>query len=464
VIVFVGKFLFANLFLGLLAQSYAQVSLDSRHQAALERSRLKRLTQLANINHQTATQLQNEQLTENPLRSRKRIDKPRATKTQVQGQMNAASVAPDDGGDEAMDENVARKLVRKDLPLLFMEPKTSIRRYCFRILNRKELEASVLVAITLNALCSALTTMHPGLLQQVIARHAEYVLSGIFSMELILRIVAYHPRALLQSNWNLLDAVLVLSTSIALCLTVSPPHLQPFVLPISPQLLRTARTVRAARLIQFAPAVLGALSEALPRMMTLILLCLIGFFGCASMGVSMLSHLCLLGGEATDDSNNALRCMLVNDEGKLHSHTNFRNMLMSLLTLVRFSTGDGWVEAMHRSALVSYDFPRKSDAVQRAASALNRYHNSSSPAAKVASLQEARLHLPGCIRGSEIRELQKLGEINCSAYSFGARIEVPCQGTCGTNLAKFIIPLFSIISTFLLLNLSAGRNCHKSAS
>lgn len=75
VIVFVGKFLFANLFLGVLAQAYAQVSLDSRHQAAFRRSHLIRLTQLANINHQTATLIQNKELTFNPLKNRKHIEK-----------------------------------------------------------------------------------------------------------------------------------------------------------------------------------------------------------------------------------------------------------------------------------------------------------------------------------------------------------------------------------------------------
>lgn len=73
-----------------------------------------------------------------------------------------------------------------------MEPKTSIRLFCFRILMLKQLEATVLVAITLNALCSALTTVQPRILQQEINGHTEHVLSSIFSKELILRIVAYH--------------------------------------------------------------------------------------------------------------------------------------------------------------------------------------------------------------------------------------------------------------------------------
>ena len=90
----------------------------------------------------------------------------------------------------------------------------------------------------------------------------------------------------------------------------------------------------------------------------------------------MLSNICLLGDE-TLSGDNALRCTLVNDEGKLLPHSNFRNILMSLLTLVRFSTGDGWVEIMHRSALVSHDFPREKDAVKLAARALARYQNSS---------------------------------------------------------------------------------------
>ena len=344
----------------------------------------------------------------------------------------------------------------RDLPLLFVEPKTSIRRFFFRVLQRKELEAVVLVSILLNAGCSGLITLKPSWQQQQIASHAEVVLSGVFSLELMIRLTAYHPRAFLQSYWNVLDCVLVLSTIAAVCLTATPSHLRPFEVPISPQLLRTARTFRAARLIRFSPAVMASLAEALPKMLTLILLCLIVLFGCASMGVSMLSNICLLGDE-TLSGDNALRCTLVNDEGKLLPHSNFRNILMSLLTLVRFSTGDGWVEIMHRSALVSHDFPREKDAVKLAARALARYQNSSRSADERRGwLKEARMHLAGCVREDEMRQLQQLGAIDCSAYSFGVEIKVPCQGTCGTNLSKFAIPAFSLISTFLLLNLSAA--------
>lgn len=159
--------------------------------------------------------------------------------------------------------------------------------------------------------------------------------------------------------------------------------------------------------------------------------------------------------EINDD--NTLRCRLVDDRGKLPMNSNFRNILMSLLTLVRFSTGDGFIEIMHRSALVSHDFPRTQGAVERAAFALRRHKNMSATAReRDAALREARLHLPGCVKGSEMKELQRLGGLSCLSYSFGESIEVPCQGTCGTNVAKFVVPIFSLIATFLLLNLSAA--------
>jgi len=181
-----------------------------------------------------------------------------------------------------------------------------------------------------------------------------------------------------QSAWNCLDCVLVLATAAASALVASPPHMQPVEFPISPQLLRTARAFRAARLIQFAPAVMVALAEALPKMLTLLGLCLIVFFGCASMGVSMLSNLCLFDDEMEGD--NALRCRLVEDDGKLPMHSNFRNTFMALLTLVRFSTGEGWLEIMHRSALVSHDFERSGpDAVAQAAPLLRVYRNHTAP-------------------------------------------------------------------------------------
>lgn len=201
-----------------------------------------------------------------------------------------------------------------------------------------------------------------------------------------------------------MDMVLVMGTALSVCLEATPD--MPFQSPVSLQLLRTARIFRAARLIQFAPAVMKALSEALPKMMTLILLCSLILFGCSSMGVSMLSNVCLIGDEIAE-GDNALRCLLVNENGKLPQYSNFRNILMSLLTLMRFSTGDGWIEIMHRASLVSHDFPRPVDAVEQAARALNVYRNaSSSGELKKQSLKVARDFLPGCVTGPDVQSYQ----------------------------------------------------------
>jgi hypothetical protein len=143
---------------------------------------------------------------------------------------------------------------------------------------------------------------------------------------------------------------------------------------------------------------------------------------------------------------------------------------------------------------VSADFPRQPDAVRLAATALRLYHNASVVAssklssladkqAVVSSLQELRTHLPGCIRVSEsvcvcvaafvrissplsvsaytpvcecFSVLQELGLINCSTASFEGQVQVPCLGTCGTNLAKLTIPAFSLLASFLLFNMSAA--------
>ena len=103
----------------------------------------------------------------------------------------------------------------------------------------------------------------------------------------------------------------------------------------------------------------------------------------------------------------------------------------------------GWVEIMYRSSLVSFDFPRPEDSINLAARALKKYKNASlTLAMREEGLQEAKRYLPGCVRGDEIRSLQKLGVLKCTAVSFTEEIEVPCESTCGTNLTKFVIPAF----------------------
>jgi hypothetical protein len=80
-----------------------------------------------------------------------------------------------------------------------------------------------------------------------VASHVEYVLSGVFTVELLVRLLgthftcftdtkaqiltqkallAYHPRAFAQSNWYMLDCVLVLASVVAAGLAAAPPQLQ----------------------------------------------------------------------------------------------------------------------------------------------------------------------------------------------------------------------------------------------
>jgi hypothetical protein len=63
--------------------------------------------------------------------------------------------------------------------------------------------------------------------------------------------------------------------------------------------------------------------------------------------------------------------VLVDDQGKLPQHSNFRNILMAMLTLVRFSTGEGWVDIMHRRCSVSLLYWYKSTNTDATTAALS---------------------------------------------------------------------------------------------
>ena len=61
-VVLAGRFLFANLFLAVIAESYARVSLERRHRVKMKRGHLRRLKNLAHVHHKTAELLQAEGL------------------------------------------------------------------------------------------------------------------------------------------------------------------------------------------------------------------------------------------------------------------------------------------------------------------------------------------------------------------------------------------------------------------
>ena len=214
-LVLVGRLIFANLFLALLAQSYSEVNRERRHAAALHRARMRRLRALAHLNHEAATLLETDsgdadrpmaEKLEANLRASRASRNPSAAKNSLPPRLqrrqkrldfkssnaarklrelaNRGADAADDAGD---DEHTARKLTRKDLPLLYVEPSSALRRIAFRALQRKLVEGLVLMSILLNLSLSVLSSLKASETQRKVAWHGEFVFAGVFSMELATR-------------------------------------------------------------------------------------------------------------------------------------------------------------------------------------------------------------------------------------------------------------------------------------
>ena len=128
------------------AQSYADVSRERRHQAAVHRAHQERLKRLARLNHESAALMQHNLFEPNPLRRSRAPSAadngegarlpPRRQRALIMKQLIAANkqrraiqeqeetAGGEGGGDDDLEDMVARKLTRKDLPLLFVEPQS----------------------------------------------------------------------------------------------------------------------------------------------------------------------------------------------------------------------------------------------------------------------------------------------------------------------------------------------------
>lgn len=217
-LVLVGKFIFANLFLAVLAQAYSEVNRERRHASALRRARLRRLRTLAHLNHEYAAaslseidpgdaekplaekleaNLRSSRAARNQNKAQSSLP-PRVQRRQKRSDFKVSTAARKlrelaakgrEGLEEAAadEEQTARKLTRKDLPLLYVEPTSALRRAVFRALSTKSVEAIVFVSILLNLSLSSLTALKASHVQQTVARHGEFVFAGIFSFELAMR-------------------------------------------------------------------------------------------------------------------------------------------------------------------------------------------------------------------------------------------------------------------------------------
>uniref|UniRef100_A0A8K9XM84 Voltage-dependent L-type calcium channel subunit alpha n=1 Tax=Oncorhynchus mykiss TaxID=8022 RepID=A0A8K9XM84_ONCMY len=231
----------------------------------------------------------------------------------------------------------------KARPLRRYIPKNQYQYKVWYVVNSTYFEYLMFTLILLNTICLAM--QHHG--QTHSFNDAMNILNmlftGLFTVEMILKLIAFKPRHYFVDAWNTFDALIVVGSVVDIAITEvnvsSPPFSLPAYLSLSPlnnarisiTFFRLFRVMRLVKLLSRGEGIRTLLwtfiksFQALPYVALLIVML---FFIYAVIGMQMFGKI-------------ALR-----DNSQINRNNNFQTFPQATLLLFRCATGEAWQEIM----------------------------------------------------------------------------------------------------------------------
>ncbi|XP_037368962.1 voltage-dependent L-type calcium channel subunit alpha-1F isoform X2 [Talpa occidentalis] len=268
-----------------------------------------------------------------------------------------------------------------------------LRRSCISIVEWKPFD--ILILLTIFANCVALGVYIPfpeddSNTANYNLEQVEYVFLVIFTVETVLKIVAYglvlHPSAYIRNGWNLLDFIIVVVGLFSVLLEQGPgrpgdaPHTGGKPGGFDVKALRAFRVLRPLRLVSGVPSlhiVLNSIMKALVPLLHIALLVLFVIIIYAIIGLELflgrMHQTCYFLGsdvEAEEDpspcasSGSGRTCTLNQTEcrggwtGPNGGITNFDNFFFAMLTVFQCVTMEGWTDVLYwMQDAMGYELP-----------------------------------------------------------------------------------------------------------
>uniref|UniRef100_UPI00398EFFF3 voltage-dependent L-type calcium channel subunit alpha-1C n=1 Tax=Pristiophorus japonicus TaxID=55135 RepID=UPI00398EFFF3 len=229
----------------------------------------------------------------------------------------------------------------KARPLRRYIPKNTYQYKVWFVVNSTYFEYLMFVLILLNTICLAM--QHHG--QSLIFGHAMDVLNmlftGLFTVEMILKLIAFKPRHYFCDAWNTFDALIVVGSIVDIAITeVNPAENIPSTSTpmnsdensrISITFFRLFRVMRLVKLLSRGEGIRTLLwtfiksFQALPYVALLIVML---FFIYAVIGMQVFGKIAM------------------NDKTHINRNNNFQTFPQAVLLLFRCATGEAWQEIM----------------------------------------------------------------------------------------------------------------------
>uniref|UniRef100_A0A4W3JEW1 Voltage-dependent L-type calcium channel subunit alpha n=1 Tax=Callorhinchus milii TaxID=7868 RepID=A0A4W3JEW1_CALMI len=219
----------------------------------------------------------------------------------------------------------------KARPLRRYIPKNPYQYKVWYVVNSTYFEYLMFVLILLNTICLAM--QHQGQAQRF--SHAMDVLNmlftGLFTVEMILKLIAFKPRHYFCDAWNTFDALIVVGSVVDIAITEVNFNNQYENSRISITFFRLFRVMRLVKLLSRGEGIRTLLwtfiksFQALPYVALLIVML---FFIYAVIGMQVFGKIAMI------------------DNSHINRNNNFQTFPQAVLLLFRCATGEAWQEIM----------------------------------------------------------------------------------------------------------------------
>ncbi|KAG7476842.1 hypothetical protein MATL_G00087110 [Megalops atlanticus] len=237
-------------------------------------------------------------------------------------------------GDKAMSECSLEKNERacidfainaKPLTRYMPENKQSFQYKMWKFVVSPPFEYSIMTMIALNTVVLMMKFHGAPEIYENMLKYLNIVFTALFSLECILKIIAFGPLNYLKEAWNVFDFVTVLGSITDILVTEIIDKL------INLSFLRLFRAARLIKLLRQGYTIrilLWTFVQSFKALPYVCLLIAMLFFIYAIIGMQVFGNIEL------------------NEETSINHHNNFRTFLQALMLLFRSATGEAWQEIM----------------------------------------------------------------------------------------------------------------------
>ncbi|OWA50438.1 Voltage-dependent calcium channel type A subunit alpha-1 [Hypsibius exemplaris] len=250
--------------------------------------------------------------------------------------------------------------------LFVMSPTNPIRRLCHNIVNMRYFDTVIMLVICLSSVSlAAEDPVETNNLRNQILTYTDYVFTGVFTVEMILKVVdlglLLHPGAYGRDLWNILDSIVVVCALVAFAFSdQGSSKAKNFSTIKSLRVLRVLRPLKTINRVPKLKAVFDCVVNSLKNVLNILVVYGLFQFIFAVIAVQLFNgkfHFCTDETKLTQEECQGeyfvydSRKVLPRVEKRIWMLRDFHydNVVYAWLTLFTVSTGEGWPQVLHHS-------------------------------------------------------------------------------------------------------------------